>query len=102
MNWATIASTKPANPSNGDDPAYGLSNLDDLVFQSGLYGMRVMINITGTPKWANGNTTPNHLPNKLSDLTTFAKMLATRYDGRTGTARWGSTRCGTSRTSSCS
>src|SRR5580765_4041120 len=84
VNWATIAPTKPANPSNGDDPAYGLSNLDDLVFQSGQYGMRVMINITGTPKWANGNTTPNHLPKKLSDLTTFSKMLATRYDGRHG------------------
>jgi hypothetical protein len=84
VSWATIAPTRPANPLNGDDPAYALSNLDDLVFQSGLYGMRVMINITGTPKWANGNTTPNHLPKKLSDLTTFSKMLATRYDGRHG------------------
>lgn len=84
VNWATIAPTRPATPSDGDDPAYALGNLDDLVFQSGLYGMRVMINITGTPKWANGNKTPNHLPRKLSDLTTFAQMLATRYDGRHG------------------
>ena len=43
-----------------------------------------MINVTGTPKWANGNKTPNRLPTRLSDLTTFTRMLATRYSGRTG------------------
>jgi hypothetical protein len=84
VSWPAIAPTKPATPLNGDDPAYQLGNLDDLVFQSGLFGMRVMINITGTPKWANGNQTPNHMPKKVSDLTAFARMLATRYDGRHG------------------
>jgi hypothetical protein len=84
VSWTTIAPTKPAAPLDGNDPAYALGNLDDLVYQSGLFGMRVMINITGTPKWANGNQTPNHMPTKLSDLTAFARMLATRYDGRHG------------------
>ena len=84
VSWPAIAPTRPAAPLNGDDPAYALGNLDDLVYQSGLYGMRVMINITGTPKWANGNTTPNHMPKNLSDLTAFSRMLATRYDGRHG------------------
>ena len=60
------------------------TDLDDLVFQAGLHGLRVMINITGTPKWANGGKAPNVMPKKLGDLTTFAKMLATRYNGRTG------------------
>lgn len=83
-NWATIASSRPSTPSNGNDPAYGLADLDDLVFNAGLHGLRVMINVTGTPKWANGNKTPNRLPTRLSDLTTFTKMLATRYNGRSG------------------
>jgi hypothetical protein len=83
-NWATIAPTKPANPSNGADPTYRLGDLDELVFQSGLFGLRVMVDITGTPKWANGNKTPNSMPTRLSDLTTFSKMLATRYNGRSG------------------
>lgn len=82
--WASIAPTKPSNPANGDDPAYHLSDLDELVFQSGIYGLRVMIDINGTPKWANGGQAPNVMPKKLSDLTTFARMLATRYDGRNG------------------
>jgi hypothetical protein len=83
-DWATIAPTRPANPSNGDDPAYVLSDLDQLVDTAPQYGMRVMITIVGTPKWANGNQTPNHMPKKLGDLTTFARMLATRYNGHNG------------------
>lgn len=82
--WATIAPKKPANATNGDDPAYRLTDLDDLVFNAGLYGMRVMIDINGTPKWANGGKAPNVMPKNLSDLTTFSRMLATRYSGRTG------------------
>jgi hypothetical protein len=83
-SWAGIAPTKPANAANGDDPAYKLADLDELVFQSGLYGLRVMIDINGTPKWANGGKAPNVMPKRLADLTTFTKMLATRYNGRQG------------------
>lgn len=82
--WANIAPTKPSNPANGDDPAYRLGDLDELVFRSGIYGLRVMIDISGTPKWANGGQAPNVMPKKLSDLTTFARMLATRYNGHNG------------------
>jgi hypothetical protein len=83
-NWATLAPTKPANAADGADPAYKLSDLDELVSNAGLNGLRVMIDITATPKWANGNKTPNHLPTRLSDLTTFAHMLASRYNGSSG------------------
>lgn len=82
--WASLAPTRPSNPADADDPAYKLGDLDELVFQSGIYGLRVMININGTPKWANGGKAPNVMPKRLSDLTTFAKMLATRYNGRQG------------------
>jgi Cellulase (glycosyl hydrolase family 5) len=83
-SWPSIAPTRPADASNGDDPAYHLNDLDELVQQASAVGMRVMIDINGTPKWANGNTTPNHLPKRLSDFTAFARMLATRYDGLHG------------------
>jgi hypothetical protein len=83
-SWAGLAPTKPANAANGDDPAYKLADLDELVFQSGIYGLRVMIDINGTPKWANGGKTPNVMPTHLADLTAFAKMLATRYNGHHG------------------
>jgi hypothetical protein len=83
-SWPAIAPTKPAKASDGDDPAYHLNDLDELVANARADGMKVMINITGTPKWANGGKSPNHMPKKLSDLTTFARMLATRYNGHHG------------------
>jgi hypothetical protein len=83
-SWPSLASKRPADALNGDDPAYHLADLDELVANAGIDGMRVMININGTPKWANGGKTPNHLPTKLSDLTAFAHMLAARYNGAHG------------------
>jgi cellulase (glycosyl hydrolase family 5) len=83
-NWATIAPTKPTDVTNGDDPAYQLADLDQLVAAAPQYGLRVMVTIVGTPKWVNGGQTPNHMPKQLSQLTAFARMLATRYNGHTG------------------
>ena len=83
-SWPQIAPKRPARASNGNDPQYRLADLDELVANAAQNGMRVMININGTPKWANGGKTPNHMPKRLSDLTTFSRMLADRYDGRHG------------------
>jgi hypothetical protein len=83
-SWPGLAPTKPADAADGSDPAYQLSDLDDLVATAALFHQRVMIDITGTPKWANGGLTPNRMPTRLSDLTTFAHMLATRYNGSSG------------------
>ncbi len=83
-SWPSLAPKRPAQPLNGDDPAYKLADLDELVGNASKAGMRVMIDINGTPKWANGNKTPNHLPTKLGDLTAFAHMLAKRYNGASG------------------
>ena len=80
-DWSQIAAKQPANPANGDDPAYLIADLDNLVDAAPRYGLQVMINISGAPKWANGNQTPNHPPTDLSTLTTFAHMLARRYNG---------------------
>jgi hypothetical protein len=83
-SWPAIAPKRPARASNGNDPQYRLGDLDELVANASQNGMRVMININGTPRWANGGKTPNHMPKRLSDLRTFSRMLADRYDGRHG------------------
>jgi Cellulase (glycosyl hydrolase family 5) len=80
-NWAAIAPRRPRHPLNGNDPAYRLADLDALVRTAGRYDLRVMITITGTPRWANGNQSPNHAPLKMKWLTEFAQMLAHRYSG---------------------
>src|SRR3954447_10321056 len=83
-NWPQIAPKRPTRASNGNDPKYRLADLDELVANAAQNGVRVMININGTPRWANGGKTPNHMPKRLSDLRTFSRMLADRYDGRHG------------------
>ena len=80
-DWGKLAPTKPAVAGDPNDPAYQLADLDQLVREASRYGLRVMINLTGAPKWANGGLSENHIPKKLSDLTTFAQLLAVRYDG---------------------
>ena len=80
-DWSQIAPTKPANPLDGNDPAYKIADLDALVRNAGRYGFQVMINISRTPSWANGGQAPNHPPTNLTNLTQFAQMLASRYDG---------------------
>jgi Cellulase (glycosyl hydrolase family 5) len=81
-DWSQLAPEKPANPLDGDDPAYQLSDLDALVRTAPRYNQQVLITISNTPKWANGGQTVNHPPTRLSDLTNFAQMLAARYNGR--------------------
>ena len=82
VNWAAVAPTQPTNPLSGNDPAYQLSDLDAFVNLAERNDMQVLLTITGTPAWANGNQTPNHPPSNLNDLTQFAQMLASRYSGR--------------------
>ena len=101
--WAALAPTRPADASNGDDPAYKLADLDELVQRSSSFGMRVMINITGTPKWANGNKKPNVMPTKVGDLhgvRAHARDAIQRPARARATSACG--RCGTSRTCSSS
>jgi len=81
-NWALIAPTQPVGPGDPDDPAYKLGDLDQIVSESARFGLRVMIDVTGSPGWANGGQTPNHIPKNLSDFATFVHMLAIRYDGK--------------------
>jgi hypothetical protein len=91
-DWSQIAPKRPANPLNGDDPAYRLGDLDSLVRDAPKYGLQVFVNISGAPKWANGGKKPNVPPKNLADLTKFSQMLAKRYNGTTAglgyVARW--------------
>ena len=82
VDWSKTAPTKPANPSNSFDPAYRFSDIDELVRNAQARGLEVLITIWGTPKWANGGKTPNVVPTRSSDMTAFARAVASRYSGR--------------------
>ena len=83
VTWANIAPTQADRSVRSRSiPDYKFDDLDELVRNTQLRGMEVLITIWGTPKWANGGKKPNFLPTKLGDLTTFARVVAERYSGR--------------------
>jgi hypothetical protein len=84
VTWRDVAPTRPQNAANPFDPAYRLDDVDELLRNSQRRGMEVLLSIWGTPKWANGGKGPAFMPTRLSDLTNFARAIASRYSGRQG------------------
>ncbi|MCS7007944.1 MAG: glycoside hydrolase family 5 protein [Gaiellaceae bacterium] len=82
VEWNRAAPRRPASPANPFDPAYVLDDVDEAVRRAQEHGQEVMLTISGTPSWANGGKPPNVMPTRLSDLTSFARAIATRYSGR--------------------
>ena len=82
VTWASVAPTKPASAADPFDPAYKLDDVDELVRNAQARGMEVLITIWGTPKWANGDKTPNVLPTNVNDFRQFAQAISARYSGR--------------------
>jgi hypothetical protein len=82
VTWANVAPDKPSNPSNPFDPAYKLDDVDEVVRNAQARGMEVLITIWGTPKWANGDKTPNFLPTNVNTFRQFTQAIAARYSGR--------------------
>src|SRR4051812_4014418 len=67
VNWATIAPTRPAHPVDPADPAYRWpSKIDDALRQGRKYGIRVSVQLTGAPPWANGGHESTSAPKQPS------------------------------------
>jgi hypothetical protein len=79
--WWQAAPTRPANARNPFDPAYRFADLDELLRNAQLRGLRILLTIWGTPAWANGGAGHNHPPTRASDLGDFAHAVAARYSG---------------------
>jgi hypothetical protein len=80
--WYRVAPRRPASPASPFDPAYQWDDLDEVVRGAQFRGMETMLTIWGTPNWANRGKGPNRAPDRMSDLTNFARALASRYSGR--------------------
>jgi hypothetical protein len=78
--WA-VANSKPANATNPGDPAYDWSLYDRLARYSASSGIRLVLSIVGTPKWANHGAHMNRAPTSFGALKSFARAAATRYSG---------------------
>jgi hypothetical protein len=82
LYWSVVAPTRPHKATDPLDPAYRWpATLDQALAQARLFHMRVMLQIIGTPGWANGGRAFNWVPLHPSDYGAFATAAARRYPG---------------------
>jgi hypothetical protein len=80
LNWDSVAPTRPAQPLDPADPAYRWpATLDQAVAEAAPSGIKVAIQIIGTPPWANGGRGGNWVPTRPADFADFAEAAARRY-----------------------
>jgi hypothetical protein len=90
LDWSQIAPTRPARPTDPNDPAYVWpAEVTQAIAGANRYGIRVLLMITRTPKWANGGREPNWAPTRARDLAAFAKSAARRYPAVRHWMVWG-------------
>src|ERR1044071_2813792 len=82
VRWSDVARTRPARASSPWDPAYNFDDLDEFVRSAQQRGMEVLLDVWGTPAWANGGRGPNVPPTEADDLREFMRALALRYSGK--------------------
>jgi hypothetical protein len=80
VRWDVIAPTRPANPTDPNDPAYVWPGyIDRQITEAAQFGMTTAIQIIGTPAWASGSGIRNDAPTNPADFGHFAEAIARRY-----------------------
>jgi hypothetical protein len=82
LNWNEVAPRRPLHAQDPADPAYDWKLYDRAIRYAAQNGMRVMLTILWTPRWANGGRARNVPPRNYNDLRNFAYAAATRYSGK--------------------
>ena len=82
VQWNLAAKTRPANATDSFDPAYEFDDIDEAVRSAQENDQEVILTISGTPRWANGGKSPNVMPTRVADFTSFSRAIASRYSGR--------------------
>lgn len=80
IGWDRTAPTRPADPTNPDDPAYRWpKSVVQGVAAAAKAGMRVNLELTKTPPWANGGRELNWAPDNPKDFADFATAAARKF-----------------------
>jgi hypothetical protein len=80
LDWATVAPTRPRNPRSPSDPAYHwTADINFAIRQAARYHMRILLQVSQTPGWANRGRAANYPPLHVGDLADFVTAAARRY-----------------------
>ena len=86
VNWSGIAPQRPLVPQSPADPSYNFGALDQQVETASAAGLRVILDFTSAPTWAEGADRPDTAPPGTwrpdpAAVGDFAQALAARYSG---------------------
>ncbi|HEX4747547.1 MAG TPA: hypothetical protein VFU99_11780 [Gaiellaceae bacterium] len=79
VRWDAVAVTRPASPRDDRDPAYRWRSVDLVLDGLRRHGIRPVVTLYGTPRWANGGLKPNVAPTDTRAFADFAFAAASRY-----------------------
>jgi hypothetical protein len=80
LYWFEVAPHRPRHPANPNDPAYRWpASIAQAITQAKRYHMQVLLQIIGTPPWANHGRAWNWAPSQPSNYATFAAAAARHY-----------------------
>jgi hypothetical protein len=79
LAWNEIAPTRPAQPTDPSDPGYDWSRSDTVLDGLHARNIAVVLQLLGSPKWANGGRPSNYMPTSSSSFGSFATAAATHY-----------------------
>jgi hypothetical protein len=78
--WSGTAATRPARPTDPNDPAYRWpAELDRAIAEANRYGIRVAVEVSRSPGWANGGKSSNWAPSDSRDYARFMTAAVRRY-----------------------
>jgi hypothetical protein len=80
LSWRDIAAARPRDATNPNDPAYRWpAEISRALSQAARFHMRVMLQLIGSPRWANGGRSWKWAPRRAADYAAFAAAAARRY-----------------------
>ncbi len=80
INWSRIAPTRPQQPTDPSDPAYQWTPaVDEAIENAERHGMRVVLEVTGAPRWANGHDQWRWVPRNPQDYADFLTAASKRW-----------------------
>jgi hypothetical protein len=79
LRWDQIAHTQPTVPTESSDPAYDWSTADPVLDGLKQHGIEVVLQLVGTPGWANGGKGSNYVPTTSATFGAFAVAAARHY-----------------------
>jgi hypothetical protein len=79
IHWDQIAPNEPTTATDPTDPAYDWTTSDDVLDALHAAGIDVVLQLVGTPRWANGGLPANYVPSSPTSFRAFATAAARKY-----------------------